>query len=119
MAKAILNVFTNCPSEKEAEFNRWYDETHLPDILAIEGFVGARRYKLSGPGPQMVTRGGDPAVAQYLAVYELDTDDTKAAMGRLGPAVADLQSRGRMFDGMQTVGAASYVALGDRQEAAR
>ena len=69
MSKAILNVFTNCPADQEEEFNRWYNEIHLPDILAIEGFVGARRYKLSGPGPQMVTRSGEPAVAQYLAVY--------------------------------------------------
>jgi len=29
----------------EAEFNRWYDEEHIPDILAFRGAVSVRRYR--------------------------------------------------------------------------
>lgn len=116
MSKSILTVFTNCAAEKEAEFNKWYDEVHVPDILAIEGFTAARRFKLAGPGPQVQTQNG-PATAQYLALYEMDSEDTRAAMKRLGAAVGELAQRGRMFDGMQLVASATYVALGERVQA--
>jgi hypothetical protein len=117
MSKAVLLVYTNPPEGKEQEFNHWYDTMHVPDILAVEGFTGAQRFKLSGPGPQTVTRDGQPAVAQYLALYEMDSDDTRAAMKRLNETVADLQRRGRMLDGLQIVSAATYVAVGEPQTA--
>ena len=117
MPKAMLLVYTNCPADQEQEFNRWYDTIHVPDILAVEGFSAAQRFKLAGPGPASVTREGEPMVAQYLAMYEMDTDDTRAAMRQLNHAVGELTQRGRMFDGLQLVSAATYVALGERQVA--
>jgi hypothetical protein len=45
----------------EAEWNRWYDEVHLPDIAGCPGFRRGSRYVAA-------TENG-PA---YLAVYELD-----------------------------------------------
>lgn len=45
------------PAHEEA-FNRWYDEVHLPDLLACPGWLSARRYTaLEGP--------------KYVAVYEI------------------------------------------------
>jgi hypothetical protein len=117
MSKSAMLVFTNCPADKEAEFNTWYDTIHVPDIIATEGFTAGRRYKLSGPGPKMQTRDGSTAVAQYLAIYEMEDEDTAAAMQRLGKAVGDLAQRGRMFEGLEVVGSATYVALGDKQKA--
>lgn len=117
MAKAILLVYTNPPEGKDEEFNHWYDTIHVPDILGIEGYTSAQRYKLSGPGPKMITPTGSEAVAQYLAVYELDTDDTRSAMKRLNQTVGELAQRGRMLEGLQIVGAATYTALGGQQTA--
>lgn len=117
MPKAVLLVYTNCDAGKEQEFNRWYDTVHVPDILAVEGFTAAQRYRLSGPGPQAVTREGEPAVAQYLAVYELDTEDTRAAMQRLNEAAPGWTERGRMFDGIRVVSTGTYVAIGEPQTA--
>ena len=34
--------------EREAEFNRWYNEEHVPERLAIPGFRKARRFKAIG-----------------------------------------------------------------------
>ena len=53
MAKAIVLVFTDCADPaREAEFNEWYNNTHVPDILQAEGFVAATRYQVLGnPGP--------------------------------------------------------------------
>jgi hypothetical protein len=107
-------VYTDVDSEHEEEFNRWYDEIHLPDILAVEGFTAARRYRLSGPAP----RGQEPA-SRYLAIYEIDTDDTHEAMKKLGEASAGLRDAGRMSPHLKIGSAATYVAIADRQETGR
>jgi len=111
MARALYLVYTNCEPGQEAEFNEWYETVHLPDLLGVEGIVAAQRFQLTGPGPQTVTRSGEPAVAQYLAVYELDTEDTEAVLERIGAARGAWQ----MFDGIRLVAGARYVALGERQ----
>ena len=112
MHTSLLLVYTDVDPEYEEDFHRWYDEVHLPDLLSIDGFVGARRYKLSGPAP----RNQQPA-CQYLAVYELATDDTKEVMKRLSEEVARLGERGT-HPHMRVGSASTYVALGPRQEAA-
>ena len=30
----------------EAEFNKWYNEQHLPERMEIPGYISARRFKL-------------------------------------------------------------------------
>jgi len=57
--------------EREDEYNRWYDETHIPEISAIAGFVGARRYRMIGDGG----RARERAVHDYIVLYELEADD--------------------------------------------
>ena len=75
MPKGIMVVQTGPVSaEREGEYNDWYAGTHIPEILAVPGFVGARRYKLAG---------GDGAPS-YLAIYEIDADDIFAPVKELG-----------------------------------
>jgi hypothetical protein len=79
-------VFTNCTPGREAEFDRWYDETHVPDLLRIPGVVGVTRGAVAGT--QMVTldtgelQHGDAAQVRFrfLAVYEFETDDPKRVL---------------------------------------
>jgi hypothetical protein len=59
---------------REDEYNDWYDNTHVPEICAVPGFVSARRYKVHG------APAGDPA---YLAIYEIDADDLTAPAAEL------------------------------------
>jgi hypothetical protein len=82
MARAILVVQAN-PSnpEREDEFNRWYNETHLPDVLRVEGYIAAQRFRVVDGVP--LAEGLPPPSHRYLAVYELDTDDLEAASQRL------------------------------------
>jgi hypothetical protein len=56
---AMLGVWMEVPAEVEDDFNRWYNEEHLPDRLALPGFLGARRY---------VSLEGTP---KYFAAYDL------------------------------------------------
>jgi hypothetical protein len=74
MPKAIMVVQTGPVSaEREEEYNDWYAGTHIPEVLAVPGFVGARRYKLAG---------GDGAPS-YLAIYEIEADDIFAPVKEL------------------------------------
>lgn len=58
---SILVVTVEIDAADEDEFNRWYDEEHVPGKLAEPGFVSARRFKAHEDG------------TKYLVVYELDT----------------------------------------------
>jgi hypothetical protein len=75
MARGILLVFTN-PSapEREAEFNSWYTDVHLPEFLRLSGVSAARRFELSSS--QMRQPPGVPLDGrQYLAAYEVEAED--------------------------------------------
>src|SRR5262249_15192194 len=51
------------PAEHAAEFNDWYDVEHVPERLAVPGFINARRF---------VCIEGFP---RYLALYDLEAVD--------------------------------------------
>src|SRR5215468_7604622 len=42
---ALLMVWTDVPADKEKDFNRWYDEEHLAERLAIPGFLSGACYE--------------------------------------------------------------------------
>jgi hypothetical protein len=85
MPRAVFVVQTR-PSDpsREDEYNRWYDETHIPEVLAVPGIVGARRYRLSERQQTTADRS-----YPYLAVYDLDADDLATVVDELGRRVAD------------------------------
>ncbi len=56
---ALLVVKINVGPDVEAEFNRWYDEEHIPRLTAVAGVLSGRRY-LNPKGAH-----------RYIAVYEL------------------------------------------------
>jgi hypothetical protein len=69
MAKArILNIMaTECPSEDDAKFNKWYNEVHIPLLFKYRGLKKVTRYELMG------NNGGQGA--KYLAIYEYENKD--------------------------------------------
>jgi hypothetical protein len=70
MRKGILLVQSGpVDPSREDEYNDWYTNTHIPDMLAGPGFVSARRYRRVN---DTVTPSPLPA---YLAIYELESDD--------------------------------------------
>lgn len=77
MPSALMVVGSNpVAPEHEAEFNRWYVEDHLDDVLAVAGFNAARRYTLSPVRPMADT---EASPYGYLAVYEVEADDLAVA----------------------------------------
>ena len=57
----LLMVWADVPADKEPEFNRWYNEEHLAERLAVAGFLSGARYEAVKGGPK------------HLAVYELES----------------------------------------------
>lgn len=54
----LLVLHDVAPDADEDEFNRWYQQQHLPERLAVPGFHTAKRYRAVD------------AQAAYMAVYE-------------------------------------------------
>ena len=63
--KGLFMVWVDVPADKEEDFNRWYNEEHLDELLAIPGVLDAARY---------VAVSGIP---KYLACYELENADVR------------------------------------------
>ena len=107
MAKATVLVFTNCADPaREKEFNEWYDNTHVPDVLETPGFVGCTRYEMIGdPGPGQ---------GKFMAVYEVESDDLPSTMAGLQQRVAQLAAQGRIIDSIRLVSFTPWRELSRR-----
>lgn len=77
--KGVLVALTNAVEGREEEFNKWYNEVHLPDVLKIPGIIGAKRYRLSND-----QRGDGPFPYRYLAIYEIEADKEQSVAEELG-----------------------------------
>lgn len=75
MPKGILYVESRPRSAEDlAEYHRWYNDTHLHDIVGLDGFVAARRFApVDDDGP-------------FVAIYEIEADDLQAAVAALREA---------------------------------
>jgi hypothetical protein len=74
--EGLLLVFTNAAAGREDEFHQWYDETHIPDVLAVPGVVSAQRYAVA-PVETPEVEGApapEPPAHGYLVAYALDRD---------------------------------------------
>jgi hypothetical protein len=73
MAKALLVVLTHPVEGREDEYNDWYTNDHLDDVLKAAGFEAAQRFKFV---PSKLSR---KPVEPYLAIYEVDADQREQA----------------------------------------
>jgi len=70
-------VYTNARDGRDDDFNAWYDDVHLGEVVAVPGFTGAERYA-ARPQP-----GEDAPSHKYLAIYDMETDDVAATLAGL------------------------------------
>ena len=104
-SEGCLVVYTTCASGRDAEFNRWYDEIHLPEVLALGPFRRARRYRIASA--QFM-----PQTHTYLALYEF--------RGSAADAIAALNAASKKLQMSDTMGEAfvsTAEALGPAQQA--
>lgn len=79
MTRHVLVVLSNAADGCDDEFNDWYDHQHLGDVLAVDGFVAAQRFRLS----DAQLRADEAMPYRYLAVYEIEADDLNTPLRSL------------------------------------
>ena len=105
--KALLVVFANCKDPaRDAEFNRWYDTVHIPNVLQARGLLTARRYTC------VHQRHGK---GQYLAIYELDIEDAQQFERDMQAMSKEEAARGQRTDLIEVAVSGVYRPLGKRQ----
>ena len=65
MAIGLYVVRATITAEREAAFNKWYNEEHLPQVLRYDGAVSGRRYRKDVGEDRY----------QYMAVYEFASEE--------------------------------------------
>ncbi len=63
--KGLFMVWVDISAEKEEDFNRWYNQEHIDELLAIPGVLNAARYMAVSGSPR------------YLACYELENPEVR------------------------------------------
>ena len=104
MAITIFVVRATITKEKEAAFNKWYNEEHAPQLLQYNGAASARRYRK--------ILGDDKF--QYMAVYEFASEDIFRAFREVRPLQdfgQGLQCQLRRNFGTRAVGLRANLAL--------
>ena len=76
-------VETDIKAGAEADFDRWYEEEHLPGLAAVPGTVRARRYLAREESPR------------YYACYDLASRETFGSPPWLAVRATDWSSRVR------------------------
>lgn len=100
MPRYKMVALTTPKPGKEEEYHRWYQDVHLPEIVSFPGMISARRYKTALPLQ-------NPAAYQYMAIYEIDTDDLGGLMNAIGGAAA--AGKTTMSDAADNAGAFTVI----------
>jgi uncharacterized protein (TIGR02118 family) len=66
----LLNAMNAAP-EGEADFNKWYDEEHIPALASVPGCLAARRFR--------IVTGASDGNQRYLALYHLASPEVQAS----------------------------------------
>ncbi len=93
MARYLFLAMADCSEpSREDEFNKWWDEIHLPDVLSVPGAVWGSRYLNTDPEGNKRPK--------YLAVYEFETDDIQKLEKELNDFLTKAKQAGRGIDCM-------------------
>jgi hypothetical protein len=78
--KTLYMVRCNAVVGREVEFNHWYSQVHLPEILLIPGFCSAQRFQLGAVQMLAAQSFG------YMTIYEIAGDNVAATLANLKAA---------------------------------
>lgn len=87
---------------REAEFNAWYDDIDIPDVLAVPSFQRARRAKgvAFDETPELDL---DPREGKYIALYDIQSSDIDKSIIDLYVAARRMNALGRSTDLLKVV----------------
>jgi hypothetical protein len=79
----ILEISSRALPGREAEYDRWYGDVHVKDVLALPGFQSAERFRrLGGDGQE---------TGEFVALYTVETDAPADLLQSLFAASATMQ----------------------------
>jgi hypothetical protein len=84
----LTNVLCNDPA-REAEWDAWYDEQHVPDMLSCGAFAAMSRWQRT---PR--ARVG----SNFLTLYDVSTDTVDEAVKRSAATLAEIVTAGRKHE---------------------
>lgn len=88
---AIMHVFTHADASIVDDFHRWYEEEHIPALVACDGVFGARRFACTTP---------EADGYEFIAIYQL-ADVSVLESGALFEAGKPTPWRERLGDKMR------------------
>jgi hypothetical protein len=87
MPKGVFLALANAANDDvHDDFNQWYDDVHMREVLALSGVKTARRFKLA---PAQIMPGDDAGGRSYLALYEVEVDSWDDLAGAMQAAFAN------------------------------
>ncbi len=101
MAHYTIIVLSNPVAGREAEFDAWYTNTHILDLLKVPGVETAQRFAV-------VDALSNGAKQSYIAQYGVETDDIDATMALIQSRLGGPQMP--MSDAFDMTSAAFLVA---------
>jgi hypothetical protein len=81
-------VLTDPVAGQEDEYNNWYTNRHLDDVVGLEGFAAAQRFRFIDPDRDS----DEPAPTRYLAIYDVSEDQIEQAKESLAAAAEERES---------------------------
>lgn len=95
---------------RESEFNAWYDEIDIPDVLDVPGFMRARRavHKRFVEVPELNLREDE---GKYIALYDIETMDIDKTIIDLYVGARKMVALGRITDLLKVTEANYYRRL--------
>lgn len=93
MSRHVLMVHSQPKPRRDDEYNSWYNDIHLAEVLAIDGFVSARRFR------------AEPSIYhempshEYLTLYDIDSDDLQETLDQLRSAAKSMTMSSAYGDG--------------------
>jgi uncharacterized protein DUF4286 len=103
-SRGLLLFTTDIDPAMEAEFHRWYEEEHIPERMAVPGFLTARRFRAIEGGPK------------YLALYDLESPEVLASEPYLRLTGENKSAWTRRMESMFRNGRRNvYASISERQ----
>lgn len=108
-------VLTNPIEGEDESFNKWYDSTHVPEVLDVPGVVAAQRYDLAElkiPDDEELPTQLPPPAHRYLVIYELDREPEAVMAEFLKRVVSGKLSLGETLD-LSTISMTGWTPRGE------
>ncbi len=83
--KTYYTVYSNPMPGRDTEYNDWYTNVHLAEVLQIDGFISAQRFQLA----ELQVINDQPY--RYVAMYEIENDNIEQTVRNMMAAAGGLQ----------------------------